>query len=70
MKVTIEANAKEIAALVLELQERRVLPDKVRVTFDGKKVMASVLEDIRGRLEANSALDSENEKRSASQHEK
>lgn len=54
MKVTIEADAKEIAALVLELQERRVLPDKVQVTFDGKKVMASVLEDIRGRLEANS----------------
>ena len=70
MKVTIEADAKEIAALVLELQERRVLPDELQVTIDGKKVMASALEAIHGRLEANSALDSKNEKRSASQHEK
>ncbi len=52
MKVTIEADAKEIAAFVLELQKRRVLPDKVQVAIDGKKIMESVLEDIRGMLEA------------------
>lgn len=66
MKITIEADAKEIAALVLELQERRELPAEFQLEFNGKQVIESALATIRDMRGAYSDGDSKSEKPSGS----
>lgn len=53
MKITIDGDAKEIAALVLELQGR--LSGEVAIETDGEKLTESVLRAIRGTPPAPAA---------------
>lgn len=56
MEIIIRGEPKEIAALVLELQERRTmpnLPDSMELCFDQNKIIESALAAIRGMREAN-----------------
>lgn len=66
LKITIEADAKEIAALVLALQERREFPTEIQCEFDGKQIIESALATIRDMREAYSNGDSKREKPSDS----
>ena len=51
MKITIEAEPKEIAALVAELQERPV--GECELDVDGAVIAESVWRAIRGRPQAS-----------------
>ena len=53
VKITIEGNAKEVAALVLELQGR--LSGEVAIETDGGKITESVLRAIYGTHQAPAA---------------
>lgn len=53
MKITIEGNPKEVAALVAELQGRP--GGEVAIEIDGGKITESVLRAIRGTPQAPAA---------------
>ena len=52
MKITIEADAKEIAALVLELQKRREEPCEIEDASDLETAFASIMKSFQGKLTA------------------
>ena len=66
LKITIEADAKEIAALVLALQERREFPKELKLELGGKQIIEPALATIRDMREAYSNGDSKREKPSDS----
>lgn len=56
MEIIIRGEPKEIAALVLELQERRTMPDlpgSTELRFDKDLAVKTALATIRGMREAN-----------------
>ena len=54
MKITIEAESKEIADLVLNLQNRQSAEKTVEVELYPKKLSSTRVEAIRGMCEASS----------------
>lgn len=57
MEIILRGEPKEIAALVLELQERRTiqnLPDSMELCFDQNKIIESALAAIHGMRGVNS----------------
>ena len=57
MEIIIRGEPKEIAALVLELQERRTmpnLPDSMELCFDQNEIIESALAAIRDMRGVNS----------------
>ena len=62
MKITIEADAKELAALVAELQKRREGSCELELEFDKDKAIESALAAIRDMREADADSALENAK--------
>lgn len=52
MKITIETNSKEIADLVLKLQNRHIEEKEVEL-YNPKDLVPTLAEAIRGMCEAN-----------------
>lgn len=52
VEITIKGEAKEIAALVLAVQERHSEPTQVKIELDHKRVAQSVFEATRDTNEA------------------
>lgn len=53
MKITIETNSKEIADLVLKLQNRHIEEKEVELYPNPKDLVSTLAETIRGMCEDN-----------------